>query len=147
MDDELRYGEFDGRQEGVGVAEPSANPIREKSSDFALVAIDLHKRLQADREFVISKQLLRSATSIGANVEEATAAESRKDFIHKMALASKEARESMYWLRLLSKSNLVPGLDVSAELTHAHELVRMLTSIVKSANRPSKRVGCAGTKN
>jgi four helix bundle protein len=52
-----------------------------------------------------------------------------------MALASKEAHESMYWLRLLSESNLVPDLDVSKELAHAHELVRMLTSIVKSASK------------
>jgi len=137
MDEELRYEEFEERQGWVGVAEPSPNPIRDKSFDFALVTIDLFKRLQADREFVISKQLLRSGTSIGANVEEATAAESKRDFIHKMALASKEARESMYWLRLLSKSNLVPVLDVSTELALAHELVRLLTSIVKSASKSS----------
>ena len=135
MHDELKYQEFDGEEDWVGVAEPSANPIREKSFSFALVVINLYKRLQADHEYVISKQLLRSGTSIGANVEEATAAESRRDFIHKMALASKEARESMYWLRLLAESNLVPDLDVSKELAHAHELVRMLTSIVKSASK------------
>ena len=135
MNDELTYEELGGEEDWIGVAEPSANPILEKSFRFALVTINLYKRLQADHEFVISKQLLRSGTSIGANVEEATAAESRKDFIHKMALASKEARESMYWLRLLSESNLVPDLDVSEELAHAHELVRMLTSIVKSASQ------------
>lgn len=137
MHDELKYQEFDGEEDWVGVAEPSAHPIREKSFSFALVVIDLYKRLQVDHEYVISKQLLRSGTSIGANVEEATAAESRRDFIHKMALASKEARESMYWLRLLSKSDLVPGLDLSIELASAHELVRMLTSIVKSASKSS----------
>ena len=137
MNDDLRYEAVEHNQDWFGVGEASPNPIREKSFEFSLVTIDLYKRLQADREFVISKQLLRSGTSIGANVEEATAAESRRDFIHKMALASKEARESMYWLRLLSKSNLVPGLDVSAELAHAHELVRMLTSIVKSASKSS----------
>ena len=141
MDDDLRYRDFDGADDWVGVAEASPNPIRQKSFAFALVIIDLYKRLQADREYVVSKQLLRSGTSVGANVEEATAAESRRDFIHKMTLASKEARESMYWLRLLSESNLVPGLDVSEELTHAHELVRMLTSIVKSASRSSEPKG------
>ena len=137
MSDELKYEEHGTNEDWAGVAEPTVNPIREKSFDFALVAINLYKRLQADREFVISKQLLRSGTSIGANVEEATAAESRRDFIHKMALASKEARESMYWLRLLSKSDLVPGLDLSKELASAHELVRMLTSIVKSTSMSS----------
>ena len=138
MNDDLRYEAVEHNQDWFGVGEASPNPIREKSFEFSLVTIDLYKRLQADREFVISKQLLRSGTSIGANVEEATAAESRRDFIHKMALASKEARESMYWLRLLSKSNLVQGLDVSKELAGAHELVRMLTSIVKSASRSSE---------
>ena len=137
MNDDLGYEAVEHNQDWFGVAEASPNPIREKSFKFSLVTIDLYKRLQADREFVISKQLLRSGTSIGANVEEATAAESRRDFIHKMALASKEARESMYWLRLLSKSDLVPGLDVSTELELAHELVKMLTSIVKSASKSS----------
>ena len=137
MDDVLRYQVLEGNEDWIGVAEASPNPIREKSFDFALVAIDLYKRLQANREFVISKQVLRSGTSVGANVEEATAAESRRDFIHKMSLASKEARESMYWLRLLSKSDLVSELDVSKELAGAHELVRMLTSIVKSASKSS----------
>ena len=138
MNDELRYEAVEHNQDWFGVAEASPNPIRDKSFDFALATIDLYKRLQADREFVISKQLLRSGTSVGANVEEATAAESRRDFIHKMSLASKEARESMYWLRLLSRCDLVHGLDVSTELALAHELVRLLTSIVKSASRSSE---------
>ncbi len=86
----------------------SENPIREKSYQFALAVIKLYRRVQEQREYVISKQLLRSGTSIGANVEEAIAAESRRDFVHKMALASKEARETVYWLRLLSDSDLVP---------------------------------------
>jgi four helix bundle protein len=113
MHDDLRYQVLESHEDWVGVAEASPNPIRQKSFAFALVTIDLYKRLQADREYVISKQLLRSGTSVGANVEEATAAESRRDFIHKMTLASKEARESMYWLRLLSESTLTPGLDVT----------------------------------
>jgi len=138
MNDDLRYEAVETNEDWIGVAEAAPNPIRDKSFDFALVTIDLYKRLQADREYVVSKQFLRSGTSIGANVEEATAAESRRDFIHKMAIASKEARESMYWLRLLSKSDLVPGLEVSTELALAHELVRLLTSIVKSASRSSE---------
>jgi four helix bundle protein len=132
MDEHVRYESVDGDLEWVGVADASGNPIREKSYQFALTTIEFYKRLQAQREFVISKQLLRSGTSIGANVEEATAAESRRDFIHKMALASKEARETVYWLRLLRDSDLTTELDVSSELECARELVRMLTSIVKT---------------
>ena len=75
--------------------------IQGKSFEFALSVIQLYQGLQAEREYVISKQLLRSGTSVGANVEEATAAQSRRDFLSKMSIASKEARETRYWLRLL----------------------------------------------
>lgn len=82
------------------------NIIQVRSFEFALNIIHLYKELRNENEFIISKQLLRSGTSIGANIEEATAAESRKDFIHKMSLSSKEARETRYWLQLLDKSEL-----------------------------------------
>jgi four helix bundle protein len=72
------------------------NIIREKSFDFALKIIDLYKQLVAKNEYVLSKQLLRSGTSVEANVEEASAAQSKKDFINKMAISSKEARETKY---------------------------------------------------
>jgi len=75
--------------------------------------------------------LLRSGTSIGANVEEAGAGISRKDFRSKMAIALKEARETKYWLRILKESRLV-DVDVSQALVHAHELVRILSAIVKT---------------
>jgi four helix bundle protein len=77
------------------------NLIKEKSYRFAIDAVKLYQQLRKEGEFVLSKQMLRSATSIGANVEEATAAQSRRDFAAKMAIASKEARETNYWLRLL----------------------------------------------
>ena len=137
--DEIRYDDFDGDWDWPGVAESFENPIREKSYQLALTIIELYKRLQQQSEFVISKQLLRSGTSVGANVEEAIAAESRRDFVHKMALASKEARETVYWLRLLSDSDLVPNLDVSSELAQARELVRMLTSIVKTTTLTTRK--------
>jgi four helix bundle protein len=121
-----------------GVAEAQGNAVREKSFAFSLAVIRLYKRLQNAREFVVSNQLLRSGTSVGANIEEATAAASRRDFLHKCTLASKEARESMYWLRLLAESDLVPDVDVTAELEQAHELVRILTAIVKSLSTDSK---------
>lgn len=112
------------------------NIIQTKSFDFSLQVIDLYRRLKAEKEFVISKQLLRSGTSIGANVEEATAAQSRKDFISKMSIASKEARESKYWLRLLEESDLTK-IDVSEWLKSIDEVVRILTSIVKTTQNNS----------
>ncbi len=136
MDDKIYYEAIECADLN-GVADASKNPIREKSYQFALSAINLFQRLQEHREYVISKQLLRSGTSVGANVEEAIAAESRRDFIHKMAIASKEARETVYWLRLLSDSDLAPELDASKELACAQELVRILTSIVKSTSSGS----------
>jgi len=83
------------------------NIIQEMTFDFSLQLISLYKILVEKKEFVLSRQLLRSGTSIGANVEEATAAQSKRDFISKMAIASKEARETRYWLRLLEQSKLV----------------------------------------
>lgn len=83
------------------------NPIKERSFKFALSIIKLYKKLQGQNEFIISKQLLRSGTSIGANIEEATAAQSKKDFLHKMSIASKEARETSYRLRLLKDGDLI----------------------------------------
>lgn len=106
--------------------------IKEKSFAFALLAIELYKYLVKVREYVISRQFLKSATSIGANVEEALAAQSRKDFISKMSIASKEAREARYWLRLLKESHYV-NRDLTPALKEVEEINKILTSIVKSS--------------
>jgi four helix bundle protein len=106
--------------------------IRGKNFLFALEIIELFKKLQAGHEYILSKQLLRSGTSIGANVEEALAGQSRKDFIAKMAVASKEARESRYWLVLLQESGLA-RIELNPALKNIDELIRILTSIVKTA--------------
>ncbi|HCY74891.1 MAG TPA: four helix bundle protein [Ignavibacteriales bacterium] len=108
------------------------NVVLNKSFGFALEIIELYKILKSKNEFVISKQLLRSGTSIGANVEEATAAQSKKDFATKMSIASKEARETRYWLRLLNKSKLVE-YDYKNYLNKIDELIRIITAIVKTA--------------
>ena len=105
--------------------------IQKKSFEFALEVIRLYRQLQEQHEYVLSKQLLRSGTSIGANVEEASAGQSRKDFLMKMSIASKEARETKYWLRLLQESKIA-NVSVSNELNHIDELIRILTSIVKT---------------
>jgi len=113
-------------------------PVYEKSFEFALSIIRLYKKLVGKNEFVLSKQLLKSGTSIGANIYEASAAESRNDFKHKMSIASKEARETLYWLWLLEKGNLV-NINVENEIKECDELMRMLTAIVKTINkRPGK---------
>ena len=117
------------------VAEASSNPVREKSFKFALMIVGLCRELQADREYVISKQLMRSGTSIGANIEEAVSAESRKDFLHKMNIALKEARESLYWLRLLDASEIETKRNLHEHLAVADELVRLLVSITRKISR------------
>ena len=100
------------------------NLIQTKSFDFALQIIELYKVLIQNKEFVLSKQLVRSATSIGANVEEALAAQSRKDSIHKMSISLKEARETRYWLRLLDRSQLVKT-DFSQFLDEALSIINI----------------------
>ena len=108
------------------------NPIAERSFAFALQVVDIYKLLIEEREYVLSKQLLRSGTSIGANVAEATAAVSKRDFIAKMSIASKEARETRYWLMLLTQGQLT-NLDLRAALNEVNQLVNILTAIVKTA--------------
>src|SRR5690554_2611096 len=102
------------------------NLIQEKSFNFALEVIVLYKKLQKEKEFVISNQLLKSATSIGANVEEAIAGQSRKDFISKLSISLKEARETRYWLRLLDKSNLTT-IDVEKYLNEILSIINILS--------------------
>jgi len=108
------------------------NVILDKTFDFSLNIIELYKHLANNKEYVISKQILRSGTSIGANVEESTAAQTKKDFITKMAIASKEARETRYWLRLLKRSQLVKS-DYDKYLSDIEEIIKIITSIVKTA--------------
>ena len=108
------------------------NKILELSFEFSLQIIQLYKILVERKEFVLSKQLLRSGTSIGANVEEAIAAQSRKDFISKMTIASKEARETRYWLRLLDKSKLAE-IDYTPCLASIEHIINILTKIVKTS--------------
>ena len=116
------------------MAAERSNAVLTKSFDVALRMIDLSRRLRDRREFVLSDQLLRAGTSIGAQVEEAQAAQSRKDFASKIAIASKEARETRYWLRLITASNIA-GVDVNGDLGQVDELIRIITAIVKTASR------------
>lgn len=108
------------------------NVILEKTFEFSLQIIELYKALVIQKEYVLSKQVLRSGTGIGANVEEGIAAQSKKDFISKMSIASKEARETRYWLRLLEKSKLV-DIDYSIYLNSVEHIINILTKIVKTS--------------
>ena len=112
--------------------------IDERTFDFALLIIETYKYLIAKQEYVLSKQLLRSGTSIGANVHEAQAAQSKRDFVSKMAIASKEARETDYWLRLLVKSGFLIDFDKKDKLTaEVIAIINIITKIVKTSTKTS----------
>jgi four helix bundle protein len=105
--------------------------VRDKSFDFALKIIDLYFQMKKDNEFEISRQVVRSGTSIGANVEEALAGYSDKDFAARMGISSREARETRYWLSLIHASPHFQ-VDVKEQLDNVDELIRILTAIVKT---------------
>lgn len=106
--------------------------IEERSFEFALKAIKIVRKLKAVNEYVIADQFLKSATSIGANICEAEAGLSKKDFIAKMSIASKEARETRYWLRLLKESDILKD-DLDGFLDEIEQLIRILTKIIMTA--------------
>ena len=109
------------------------NIILTKTYDFALRIVRLYIKLKDLKEFEISRQLLRSGTSIGANAEEGSVAQSKKDFIAKFSISLKETRETIYWLRLLKDSNLIDSLEASRLICESEEIQRILTSILKTA--------------
>ena len=124
-------GENEARAE---VRKPPA--LLERTEDFAVRAVRLFRHLQHQQDragWVLGKQFLRAATSIGANVEEAQAAESRNDFIHKYSIAQKEARETRYWLRVMIRSDLLPAPRVQPILDEAGEIYAIITAILRSS--------------
>ena len=121
------------------------NLVRDESYDFALKIMHLCKTLDNRRIIPLQRQLLKSGTSIGANVEEALAAQSRADFISKMSIASKEARETNYWLRLFRDSGQVAEDVIQPLLSKSTDLVNILTSIVKTS-RQTQGTDCRAAK-
>jgi four helix bundle protein len=113
---------------------------KQKSYDFALQIIRLCAELKEHKHFEIASQLLRSGTSIGANVEEALAGQSRRDFISKMCVASKEARETNYWLRLIKDAGIYDKRDFQRLVKASEELIRILSSIVKTASNSERSI-------
>jgi len=114
--------------------------VREKSYRFAIRIIKLCVWLKEKKHYEISAQLLRSGTSIGANIEEATASHSKKEFFHKMGISSKEERETRYWLRLLRDSGILTENQTSKLISESEELIKMLTSIVKTGKSNLKQL-------
>lgn len=109
------------------------NIVKTKSFQFAIDVIHLAQKLQIEkREFVLSRQIIRSETSIGAMIREAENAESKADFIHKLSIARKEANESKYWLELLIATDFLKNQDL---LNKSYELYKLLTSIIISAKK------------
>lgn len=111
------------------------NPVLKKSYEFALKIIEVYKILVANREYVLSKQLLRSGTSIGANVEEGVGGHSIKDFAARLTIAYKEARETKYWLRLLRDSKYLKEEEANLSITDVDELLRLIGSILRTTKR------------
>ena len=109
------------------------NVIEEKSFDFAVRVVKLYKHLTTNNsEFILSKQLLRSGTSIGANVSEAQKAQSKADFYSKMCIALKEANETLYWLKLLYKTEYLTKKEFVSIESDIREIIAIVTSICKN---------------
>ena len=113
--------------------------IYQRTRTYAVRSIHLCQAVQEIRGVgeVISKQFLRSATSIGANIAEAQSSESRPDFIHKYSIAQKEARESLYWLMLLAEAKIVSLHKLQPMMDETNELLAIIASIIIKAKKPS----------
>ena len=132
-------GEFGGWRFGVVIAIFTImreNILAVKSEEFALRIIEIYRYLQdSRREFIMSKQLLRSGTSIGANIAESVYAQSRPDFVTKLSIALKEANETKYWLSLLKRSEYLTQENVFSLECDCTVLIRMLTSSIKTTTK------------
>ncbi|MFD2245964.1 four helix bundle protein [Pontibacter ruber] len=126
----------------------SKSIIGEKSYAFAVRIIKMYQHLSADKkEFVLLKQVLRSGTSIGANVQEATGGQSTADFIHKLSIARKEARETEYWLKLLHDTGYIETRYFESIHADCQELTKILNSIILTSKGKSKTNSELGTRN
>jgi four helix bundle protein len=119
----------------------SDGPLQTKSFAFAVRVVNLYKHLSTKKkEFVLSKQVLRSGTAIGALVREGGQAESRPDFVHKLGIALKEASETEYWLMLLRRTGYVDAAQFQSLHRDVVELLKLLTSVIKTTKRKSTEV-------
>jgi len=111
----------------------SDNIIQEKSFKFAVRIVKFSKLIRERNEDVLARQILRSGTSIGANIEEAIGASSQKDFIHKMTISYKEVRETIYWLKLFFHSEIISEVEYSSMYADAEELIKIMTKIINTS--------------
>jgi four helix bundle protein len=119
---------------------PKENIIEQKSFKFAVRIINLYKFLQENsKEYVISKQILRSGTSIGANINEALSSESSSDFIHKLSISAKEERETSYWLRLLNETQFIDQKSFDSIHGECLELLKILNSIILTTKEKQRK--------
>jgi four helix bundle protein len=116
------------------------NILRDKSFSFAIRIVKCYQYLQTDKkEYVLSKQLLRCGTSIGANIRESEQAQSRIDFIHKLSISLKEANETAYWLELLNQSGYLEATLFESIYADCKELLKLLTSIIKTSKQNNEK--------
>lgn len=115
------------------------NLIVDRSKSFAVRIIKMYQYLCSEKdEYVLSKQVLRSGTSIGANVKEAVRAQSRQDFVFKMNISLKEASETEYWLELLYETGYISKQQFQSIVSECREIIKILTSIIKSSKKEVK---------
>ena len=112
-----------------------ANLLKEKSFEFAVSIVQTSKELQFKNEYILSKQLLRSGTAIGALVRESQNAESTKDFIHKLSIAQKECDETLYWLELLETTNFISKENFQTLNSNCSEILKILKSIILTSKQ------------
>jgi len=118
------------------MAEQNLRDIRKRAFQYSLRAIKLYRALQEAKDgagWIVGKQFLRAATSIGANIEEAQGGETRADFVHKYGIAQKEARETIYWLALLAEGAIVPKRRLTLLMKETEEIYAVITAIIRSA--------------
>jgi four helix bundle protein len=117
------------------------NIVKKKSFEFAIKVVKLYQFLcESKKEFVMSKQILRSGTSVGAMVRESEHAESKPDFIHKLAIAQKELNESMYWLELLKTTKYIDEIEFLSLYKDSEEIMKLITSIIKTSKANLKQL-------
>ena len=115
------------------------NLIQNKSYKFALSIIKTYQYLKSKQEYDLGRQLLRSGTSIGANIEEGLGGQSKKDFIAKLQISLKEARETHYWLRLLKATNFLTEKETQPLTNECKEIINILSAILKTAKSRNEK--------
>ena len=114
----------------------SESIVKTKSFELAIRGVNFYKWLVSEKkEFIMSKQFLRSITSVGANVREAVNAQSKADFIHKLSISQKECDESMYWLEILNATNYVSGKEFESRHNQCSEVLKIIKSIIITSKK------------